>query len=88
MDKDADGALVKRLTEVLRAAGFDGIETRWSSRSVTVSAHMERRTAVLHIAEPDTASRMGVNAPLSDAIRAVRPMVPGVDSRSGSGTAG
>lgn len=80
--------LIEGLTEALRGGGYTKIERRSSSRSVTLSAHKGRYTAVVHIEDREavTGPRSVINAEVPDqnAI-AVLPRVPSLEGMSGSG---
>ena len=79
---------VEKVIEVLRTAGFAGIETRKSSSSVTVSAQKEDVTAILHLT--DTAAppplRTARNGQLPEF--AVKAFAPGAGGGVSSGSGG
>jgi hypothetical protein len=76
----------ERVTEALRRGGFQQLETRRSSTSVTISAVKEGVTAVVHFTDtaapaPARSGRVGVVP-----VHAVKAFAPGAgNARSGSG---
>lgn len=78
--------VVEDIIEVLRGAGYADVETRRSSRSVTVSAHKEGITAVVHL--DDTTAPPTVRAGLRGNVPefALKAFAPTAGPRSGSGS--
>lgn len=79
---------IDSLTDALKAAGYASIQKRTSSRSLTLSAHKDQRTAVFHIADPEPAPgpRFAVNPDVPDPSEIhTRAHAPSVARVSGSG---
>lgn len=79
--------LVESLADALRAAGFTGLEKRFSSGSVTVSAHKGSEMAVVHIEDTSVPLRPHeqINTDRPDPTEiVVRPQVPGASGMSSS----